>query len=280
MPNYTLKYGVSEIAEILNVDKNLIKTWTFHFSEYLNKKASPKKGIQREYTNNDINVLSYISYSWEEEPDIESIKIGLNCNYHLDSPFNEVAKEAIPIFRELSESEYLENIFVAGGLIGGIGKLELADSYKKAGDLLVDNLINQDNNWGIFFPIIFTYRHSTELYLKAILKQENNTHDLTILSEKFNQTLIDKLNIQPPKWFDNIIKSFNEFDPGSTTFRYGNLDWKDEMVIDLKHIKNVMEWSSESFHRIYENLKIKTQDYLNENRLNYNISSFLNNNLL
>ena len=257
MTNYSLKYGVSEVAQIINVDRNLIKTWTFHFSEYLNPKAAPNKGTKREYTIDDFSVLGYVSYHWEDEPDIESIKIRLNYNYHLDSPFNEIGKEAIPIFRELSERENLDNIFVAGGLIGGAQKLELADSYKKAGDLLVDNLINQNDDWSAFFPIIFTYRHSIELYFKAILKQENNTHDLTKLSGKFNKILEENFRIKPPKWFDNMIKSFNDFDPGSTAFRYGDLDWQDEMVIDLKHIREIMDWSSESFHQVYNGLKKK-----------------------
>ena len=255
MPNYSLKYGVSEVAQIFRVDRNLIKMWTFHFSEYLNPKAAPDKGKRREYTIDDFSVLSYVSYHWEKEPDIESIKIGLNNNYQLDTPFNEVGKEAIPIFRALSEKDSLGNIFIAGGIFGGAQKLELADSYKKAGDLLISNLKNQNNNWCAFFPIIFTYRHSIELYFKAILRGENNTHDLTILAEKFNQILESNFKTKSPLWFKNMIKSFNEFDPGSTAFRYGELDWKDEMVIDLEHIKEIMEWSSESFIRVYNGLK-------------------------
>jgi len=256
MPNYTLKYGVSEIAGILNVDRNLIKTWTHHFGDYLNKQAIPSKGTPRQYTVEDISVLSYVMYHWEEEPDIESIKIGLNSDNHLESPFDEIAKQAIPILRELSDREFPEEIFVAGGLIGGIHKLELADSYKRAGDLLVDNVEKQEENWGIFFPIIFNYRHSIELYIKAILQEQTSTHDLNVLATKLKQILVDKLNLQPPEWFEDLIKAFSEFDPGSTTFRYGELDWQNEMVIDLKHIKNVMNWSSESFHRICENLNI------------------------
>ncbi len=255
MPNYTLKYGVSEVARILKVDKNLIKTWTFHFSEYLNSKASPDKGIEREFTIDDFSVLNYISYHWEEDPDIESIKTGLNYNYHLDTPFNEIGKEATPIFRELSETENLGEKIVAGGIMGGAQKLELADSYKKAGDILVDHLFNQNNDWTAFFPIIFTYRHSIELYFKAIIKRKNSTHCLTKLSDKFNQILEKDFKIKPPEWFDNMIKSFNEFDPGSTAFRYGDLDWKDEMVIDLRHIREIMDWSSDYFHRVYESLK-------------------------
>ncbi len=254
MPNYSLKYRVSEVAQILNVDRDLIKKWTFHFSEYLNPNAMPDKGTQKEYLIDDLSILSYVRYHWEEEPDIESIKIGLNNECHLEAPFNEVGKEVIPIFRELSENERLDNIFVAGGILGGALKLELADSYKNAGDLLIDTLINQNYNWCAFFPIIFTYRHSLELYFKAILKEENITHDLTILFGKFNQILENNFKSPAPKWFENMIKSFNEFDPGSTAFRYGNLDWKDEMVIDLNHIREIMQWSSESFHRIYNEL--------------------------
>lgn len=248
MQNNSVKYGVSEVSKALDVEKILIKDWSFYFKEYLNPKANPGTGIKREYTVDDFGVFNYVNFYWEEEPDIDSIKIGLNNNDHLDYPFNEIEKEVTPIFRELTERENFDDIFIAGGILGGARKLDLADSYKNSGDLLVDNLEKGHNNWTNFFPIIYLYRHSIELYFKAIIKEENITHDLPTLLREFNKLL----EVKPPQWFENMVKSFNEFDPGSTSFRYGDLEWNEEIVIDLKHIKEIINWSSKAFHKIYK----------------------------
>ncbi|MDO6803942.1 hypothetical protein Q4595_15940 [Wenyingzhuangia sp. 1_MG-2023] len=254
MQNNSLKYGVSEVSKILKVEKDLIKKWSFYFKEYLNYGANPDKGVQRKYTINDFCIFNYINFYWEEEPDLESIKIGLNCKEHLEYPFNEIENELIPLFRELTEIENIDNLFIAGGILGGAEKLDLADSYKNSADLLVENIQNEHNKWTVFFPIIYLYRHSIELYFKAIIKEENTTHDLTKLLIYFNKIIETKFNTNPPIWFENMVKSFNDFDPRSTSFRYGNIEWEEEMVIDLKHIKKIINWSSESFHKIYKNL--------------------------
>lgn len=252
MPNYKLEYGVSEVAKILKVDRNLIKTWTFSFSDYLNKNANPKKGIERQYTIDDICVFNYIYMYWEDNPDLESIKTGLNRQEHQEYPYNEIKTETTPIFRELSEKIIGDEFFFAGGLFGGINKLDLADSYKNAGDLLVESILNNKDNdsWGIFFPVIFNYRHSTELYLKVLIEEENITHDLKILFEKFKGILKNEFNESPPDWFENIINTFNDFDEKGTTFRYGNLDWENEIIIDLRHIKKLMNRLSEFLHLV------------------------------
>ncbi|WP_262902741.1 hypothetical protein [Flavobacterium hibisci] len=43
MINYSMKYGVSETAHLLNVDKETIKTWAYTFSDYLSSEANPGK---------------------------------------------------------------------------------------------------------------------------------------------------------------------------------------------------------------------------------------------
>lgn len=56
-----------------------------------------------------------------------------------------------------------------GGMVEEQDMLSLAKSYKEAGDILVDVGINHENNKRLIYPAIYNYRHSTELYLKAIL---------------------------------------------------------------------------------------------------------------
>ena len=36
MVNYELKYGVAEVAKILEIEKQMIKKMAYHFKEYLN----------------------------------------------------------------------------------------------------------------------------------------------------------------------------------------------------------------------------------------------------
>jgi hypothetical protein len=56
--------------------------------------------------------------------------------------------------------------------------------------------------------------------------------------------------VKPPNWFENIILAFNDFDPFGVTFRYAVPIGKDEIFIDLVHIKKLMNWFDESIERI------------------------------
>jgi hypothetical protein len=44
MFNFSLKYGVSEFAEVLKVNIATIKKWVLIFSDYLSPKANQGKG--------------------------------------------------------------------------------------------------------------------------------------------------------------------------------------------------------------------------------------------
>jgi hypothetical protein len=61
MVNYNMKYSVAEGACILQVEKDLIKTWAYKFSDYLSPKANPPKSQSREFTIEDLRVLAYTS---------------------------------------------------------------------------------------------------------------------------------------------------------------------------------------------------------------------------
>lgn len=256
MINYGLKFSVSEVAKLLEVDGNQVKEWSFHFAEYLNPNANPHKGVEQEFTVEDICTLGYISMYWEENPDFENIKGGLNSNDQFEYPFSELATEAIPIFREFSDELLGGKIWMIGGMgsCGYFDLISLADSYKNAGDILINVGIDDDENKETIYPAIYNYRHATELYLKSVLPNYAPSHNLIKLYEKFKSLLSNKFNISPPRWFENIIVAFNDFDPGGTTFRYGVEINKDEMIIDLHHIKKLMSWFAESIHKINDRL--------------------------
>ena len=254
MINYELKFRVSEVAKILEVEKRLVKDWAYHFSEYMNPNANPQKGIEREFTIEDICTFGYISMYWEDNPDFEYIKYGLNSNEQFDYPLNELATQVTPIFREFSNEMLGGKICMIGGIADNHDLLSLADSYKLAGDTLINLGIEDDEKTEIIYPAIYNYRHATELFLKAILPKYDEIHNLITLFDKFKTFLLDKFNVSPPKWFENIIIAFDEFDPGGLTFRYGVKINKDEMLIDLIHIKKLMNWFAESIHKIQHEL--------------------------
>jgi hypothetical protein len=250
MVNYELKYGVSEVAKILEIGKQEIKDMAYHFKEYLNPNANPEKGIEREFTVEDICTLGYIYMYWEGNPDFENIRYGLNSNDQFEYPYSELATQAKPIFREFSDELLGGKVWMIGGMAEHSDLLTLAKSYKKAGDLLIDIGIDDYTIREIIYPVIFNYRHATELYLKSLIQKEKETHDLLKLYKIVKDILVKEIGVKPPNWFENIILAFNDFDPFGVTFRYAVPIGKDEIFIDLVHIKKLMNWFDESIERI------------------------------
>lgn len=252
MVNYTLKFGTSEVAKMLQVERETVKTWSYKFSDYLSPKANPPKGCVREYTLDDVRVFAYILMYWEEEPDFENICYGLNSNSHFEYPYDQFILETSPLFREMPED--IDETW-KGVVFGGEFELgdmyTLATSYKHAGDKLIDLANEDDEERELFCPAIYNYRHATELYLKAIIG-EQKSHDLLSLLAELKKLLKSEFNAVTPAWFDRIIVSFNNVDPYGTAFRYGNLSSDDCMFVDMLHVKKLMNMVAEAFKTIKE----------------------------
>lgn len=252
MVNYSMEYGVSLVASILKVEKDLIKKWAYLFSEYLTPGANPGKGMPRNFSRNDINVFASILLSWEDDPDIEAIKYGLNTNDYTEYPFDELLIQITPLFQDPPDN--VEEYRHKGVLFGGMSEYSdlfiLAKSYKSAGDRLVDIALADEECHDLICPIIYNYRHSAELFLKATLGNSEKIHDLLSLLEKFKRYIKDEFDASAPAWFENILLTFNDFDPYGTTFRYGGKLNRDEIYIDLAHVKTLMNWLAESFQKI------------------------------
>jgi hypothetical protein len=258
--NRSMKLGSSEIARLLDIDRDLVKVWSYRFREHLSSGANPDKGGARRFSLTDLRVFLYVYSLWEAEPDFECINIGLNRGLHLDDEYDDVLASVIPIFAEPPEN--LDESFRGGALVGGMaaGAFEtfsLADSYKLAGDVLVDAALSTDGANDMIYPILFNYRHATELYLKAIGAPTKVGHSLTPLLDALRSLLRRDHSAEIPDWFEKVVKAFDEFDPGSTYFRYSQLCLKptgsgggDEAWVDLSNLKRKMSLMSESFQRI------------------------------
>lgn len=251
MINYSMKYGVSETARLLNVDRETIKTWAYTFSDYLSSEANPGKGKVRHFLISDIRVFAYVLMYWEDEPDMENIIYGLNSNSHFEyDTIDDFIIGITPLFRAMPED--IDETW-RGVVFGGEFKLgdifTTADSFKLAGDKLVEIAHKNYEERELFQPAIYNYRHATELYIKAIIGEEIN-HDLRDLTEKLKTVLKNEFNSAPPEWFDNIIEAFDYTDPKGTAFRYAETVPKDELYADMRHIGILINWLSESFRRI------------------------------
>lgn len=154
--NYNMIFTVAEVANILNVDKQLIKTIAYKFSEYLNPKANPIKGVSREFNIDDMRIMAYILLYWEEDPDIEYIKMGINTNshYEIESIDNLVAS-ATPIFIEPPEN--IDETWKHGVVFSGFSfadQFYLANSYKHSADKLIDSALEDETAWHFFCPAV------------------------------------------------------------------------------------------------------------------------------
>jgi hypothetical protein len=220
----------------------------------LKPEANPTKGTPRTFSAGDLRVLAYVYMHWEEQPDYESIKIGLNTESHFEQQYNDFLTMTTPLFQESPEG--LDGTWRHGTVIGGMSEIgdmfALAESYKLAGDMLVDGARAADEINEVIYPIIYNYRHATELYLKAVVTPYKENHDLSWLVQEFEKLLKSEFDSTLPPWFESVILAFNDFDPKSTTFRYGGFSSfsQGEVWVDLVHVKTLMGWIAQSFRKI------------------------------
>lgn len=261
MPNYNQTFTISEIAHILGVDRQQIKNWSFLFSEYLSFLANPPKGSVRIYNLEDMRIFAYIFTYSEESTDIENIKCGLNAKEYYSNPLiDNLIIEHTPLFRNITDEE-LDNGWCPGVLIGGLIQLEdifeLAESYRIAGDKLIVQALAEEIGYELICPIIYMYRHSTELYLKSVLGKNKKIehHDLEKLYNRFKMFIKKEFEEVPPAWFEDIIMVFHDFDSNGTTFRYGEEIKKEEIIVNLQHVKTKMNQLARVFQRINSHRK-------------------------
>ncbi len=253
MVNYKLRFSLAEVAKIFAVDKKVVRDWIYYFSEYLSKTSNPPKGVQRSFQLEDIRVMAYVFYYWEEDADVEYIKMGLNSNSHFENDLiDNMLIGLTPIFIDVPENidESWKHGVVLTGLSQFADTFYLANSYKIAGDKLIDSALENEDGYKLYCPAIYNYRHATELYLKAITNHNIQTHNLVPLFDRFKKLLSTDYNTIIPQWFQDIIHVFNDFDPGGTAFRYGGNINQDEVFVDFIQLKKMMTWMEQSFQNI------------------------------
>jgi len=232
-----LNRTVSQAARILGVDSQQVKNWAWAFKDYLTQGANPGRTRPRTFTDEDVLALIHVALHWEEEPDIEAIRMGLNYGRH--DEYRHFLYENTPILQ--APPEDLDETWTYGILLNGAADLlELARNYKRGADSILDSALKagEARDWG--YPVLFTYRHALELYLKIIGRNEDLTHSLKECVEQIEKQLKQKIGSPIREW----ILEFDTVDPFGTAFRYaddeaGTLRYS-EFWVDFVQLKHVM----------------------------------------
>jgi hypothetical protein len=174
------------------------------------------------------------------------------------SPF---AQEAMtrPLFEEpTSDIERIDGFsephgFLFGeqaGMGGNPDNLSLAQDHMEAAYVLTEAVMKGDwEDYRIAEPLMYLYRHSTELFLKGVMNSDGKHHDLKALADEFATFIKTNIGRKVPEWVTRRLNEIASVDPKSTMFRYGKTfdsrtkrDYPipGESYVDLPHLQDAM----------------------------------------
>ena len=212
--------NVAEAARILGVSGQQVKTWAWAYKTYLTGDANPGKEKARTFTDSDVLALMYICDLSELGEPMDEIRAGLDREDHYDNDrYRDLLYTHTPILQEppddLDET-WRHGILLVGG--GVDGYLSLARNYRECAEALMERALKSGEPRDWSFPVLFSYRHTLELYLKIIGEIGNHTHSLrecVLLVEKRHG---ERLPSPARGW----IIELDEIDPNGAAFRYGD----------------------------------------------------------
>jgi hypothetical protein len=160
-----------------------------------------------------------------------------------------------PLFEEptvdIERDHPLDSPF--GFLIGGMANIsysQLGQQYFDAAILLTERVEQGDvEDYRLANPVLFLFRHSVELFLKAAMGDSEKTHNLDVLAHRFEAFIEHEFDAIVPEWIVLRIKELASIDPSSTSFRYGETYDKaaqttvpisGEFHVDLQHFRSGM----------------------------------------
>jgi hypothetical protein len=159
----------------------------------------------------------------------------------------------------------LDETWRHGALLGGITAgaydgLAIASAFKTAGDQLIKGVPSEVEAYEVIHPILYCYRHSIELYLKAIVRPSKKDHLLKELSELFAKQIKSRYGVELAKWVKDLILEFDEYDRKSFAFQYDDVKIKSsktgdegEFWVDLIRLKAIMDNLQKGFLKIASN---------------------------
>lgn len=241
-----MSYGVLEATRILGVEREQIKTYAYRFADYLSATANPGKGKARCFSFDDMLVLIYVNYYWEDDPDIASIEAGLNAREHHDEVYIHELWDHTPLLQEEIPDHFDEP--ARHGLLVSpdihLEPLEIARSYRNAANVLWQNAADSGLPMLEAYPVLHAYRHALELYLKMLGKTgEELGHNLEKCIHAVEQLYADRLpGQQLPERLRDWILTLHQLDEKGTSFRYApkTAPTMDGQWLDWAHLRYAM----------------------------------------
>ncbi|GAB3306341.1 hypothetical protein [Haliea atlantica] len=140
-----------------------------------------------------------------------------------------------------------------GFLVGGSANQRfqhLGQQYYDAAYHLTECIKHQDvADCDVANPVLYLYRHSIELFLKAIMQGTAKTHSLDTLAEEYRAFVKNEFDADCPDWIITRMKELGAIDPNSTAFRY-NVNYDKavkadqpidgEFHVNLHHLQSAM----------------------------------------
>lgn len=229
---------VSEVARLLGVEPVKVKRWANQFAEYLSLTARPAKGRERQFTEADLRVLAVAAEHLEFGNDEDDVHHALNCGRQYDEPLLELARLNSPLFQEPSEE--MDETWRHGSLIGGMACRDLpqvARAYKLAADELLKQALEKYEPHELDYPVLFLYRHTVEVYLKAALDAPPEHHDLSRLIQLLEAESGKKI----ATWVKDRLWDFHRIDKMAALFRYADPPVDGELWIDFHQLQAVID---------------------------------------
>lgn len=240
------------IAQALDVSIDVVKRWEDVFGEFLSPRPNDTKDVDRVFQRKDLYVLAFLARvrDWQiidAGEDFSDIFASLNSGEQFGERYVRFVYSHTSVFQELPPD--LGETHKHGVLFGGMTPqdiLSFARSYKQAGDTLVQSALESGAPYELTYPILYSYRHAIEIYLKAIVKPAKLNHNLASLVKQFNQ----KYNRKLSWWAQNLLDQFHDIDEKSTAFRYGERLPDEEYWIDLNQLRDVMDVLCKGFEEL------------------------------
>lgn len=129
-----------------------------------------------------------------------------------------------------------------GHLIAVMGRMEaveIARAFAVAGHRLLEQARKVHETWEAAHPILFCYRHTLELYLKAVVQPKQRNHGLGELWANLHDQLQSRFREDHVVWLGARIREFDTIEPRSTAFRYHDAHPQHidpELWVDFNHL--------------------------------------------
>ena len=240
---------VSEVARLLGVEPVTVKRWSAQFAEYLSLSARPASGRERRFTEDDLRVLAVVAEHLESGDDEDDVQHALNSGRQYDESLLELARLNSPLFQEPPEE--LDETRGHGTLVGGMARRDLpqvARAYKRAADELLEQALSKYESHELDYPVLFLYRHTVEVYLKAALDKPPAHHDLSMLIQSLEAESGKKL----APWVRDRLWDFHRIDKMAALFLYADPPADGELWIDFHQLRAVIDKLAQAIEQYLE----------------------------